>query len=64
MRGRLQLAERDQLRPQMVHLQHAVLDDHVGIALDEALQPLMAVQIPHDEIVHEEQRRRADAGRR
>src|SRR5581483_6103922 len=60
VRRRLELGQRDELPPEAIGTDPAVLDQHVGLALDEPVEPLVAVEEPDDQIVDDEERRRAD----
>ncbi len=60
VRGRFEIVDRDQLVSQPVGQERAVLDEDVGVPLDEPIQLLMSVEKPDDDGVDREQRRRAD----
>src|SRR5439155_1581799 len=60
VRRRLELGERDQLGLQALQADLPVLDEDVRLALDQAVQPLVAVEEADHERVHREQGRRAE----
>ena len=60
MRRRLELGERDQLGLQAIEADLPVLDEDIRLALDQALQLLVAVEEADHERVHAEQGRGAE----
>src|SRR5438128_2176659 len=60
VRRRLELGERDQLGLQALQADLPVLDEDVRLALDQAVQPLVAVEEADHERVRPEQGRRAE----